>query len=189
MPKIPASERKRLVTGPLHGQAYQVSRRELFTRDDLQRKLQTYPANRRKVWPPALEDVADDAEDQEKTSRKYGSKLLQEMHETMGPYLNKTCVRTANVDVESGAAGLRRSWGVSTPSPASSEIRLHVRKHDNDHSRPPTREYQKQLLQQIENHIADYADECVGCRQTSVFAMGMSSSADDHYHESNLFQV
>lgn len=84
------------------------------------------------------------------------------MHETIGPYLDKACVGVPN--------------GI-------------VLKHGNHLSRPPTREYQQQLLQRIEDRIAKYSDTCSAGR-TSAFTMGISSFSDERELEtSNSLQV
>jgi hypothetical protein len=182
VPRIPAGERKRLVMGPLQGEAYQASRRALFTRDDLQRQLQNQKTNTHKVWPPALPQDADASRSPEQKPRKYQSKLLQEMHETMGPYLDKTCVRTPTGDDKNNMARLDKSWPGASASLSSPGMRLQVRKHDSP-NRPPTREYHKQLLQQIEHRISDYEDFCSSGTRSAQRGLGRrddASSAMEH---------
>ena len=111
VPKMEAGARKQLVTGPLHGDDYTATRRALFTRDILQKHLTTCktPENGHKVWPPQLPAEQDVNSSQSPLSslnalarsqlrpqktKKFESHLLNEMYQTMGPYLDRTCART-----------------------------------------------------------------------------------------------
>ena len=78
-------------------------------------------------------------------ARAFQSPFLQEMHETMGPYLHRTCVRTpAAVDLNQPRV----------PASMIPGIRMQVRPHVG---RPQTRDFQQNLLSQIEHRTRAYA--------------------------------
>ena len=78
-------------------------------------------------------------------ARAFQSPFLQEMHETMGPYLHRTCVRTpAAVDLNQPRV----------PASMMPGIRMQVRPHVG---RPQTRDFQQNLLSQIEHRTRAYA--------------------------------
>ena len=78
-------------------------------------------------------------------TRAFQSPFLQEMHETMGPYLHRTCVRTpAAVDLNQP----------TVPASMMPGIRMQVRPHVG---RPQTRDFQQNLLSQIEHRTRAYA--------------------------------
>ena len=161
VPKTTLIARKQLITGAMHGNAYRQARRALFTPDDLQKQLSSSLTNAEvKVWPPQLSQAAegtatgegDTLANRHKQRRTFQSSLMQEMRDTMGPYFDRACVRTPLDGSSRGgrSSGEGRSPGSKLPSSTSPFSGLLTLRQS---SRPPTREYQKGLLEQIEGRI------------------------------------
>jgi hypothetical protein len=152
VPKATLMERKLFLTGALHGHTYNQTRRALFTPDDLKNQLSSSLSNHKdKTWPPQLPEAGVAAGDVDVTSnrrkqrRRFQSSLLQEMHDTMGPHFDRACMRTP---LDGGGEGRSQVQGAKLPSLTSPGL-LSLRQS----SRPPTREYQRGLLERIEGRI------------------------------------
>ena len=152
VPKATLMERKLFLTGALHGHTYNQTRRALFTPDDLKKQLSSSLSNHKdKTWPPQLPEAGVAAGDVDVTSnrrkqrRRFQSSLLQEMHDTMGPHFDRACMRTP---LDGGGEGRSQVQGAKLPSLTSPGL-LSLRQS----SRPPTREYQRGLLERIEGRI------------------------------------
>ena len=185
VPRATLMQRKLFLTGALHGHTYNQRRRALFTPDDLQKKQlsSSLPNHKDKVWPPQLYEAGVAAGDVDSTGNRrkqcttFQSSLLQEMHDTMGPYFDRACMQTP-LDGSARGVGEGRSQvqGAKLPSFTSPGL-LSLRQS----SRPPTREYQRGLLEQIEGRILAHS-RCIDGRagvgdRGAVSAMDLVNAA------------